>query len=113
MRVLLAVGVVGFLVVAPTSAAEQTWVGEISDSMCGAQHAAAEHGRKMTDRDCVQECARKGAEYVLVSGGKVYKLRNHDADLAAQAGHTVSLSGELSGDTIRVSKIEASKASKS
>jgi hypothetical protein len=49
---------------------------------------------------------------VLVADGKVYQLTNHDADLRTHAGHTVSLTGELKGDSIRVSKIEMPNPSK-
>ena len=46
------------------------------------------------------------AKYVFVSGGKMYNLGNQDsADLQEHAGHTVKLTGEMSGDTITVSKI--------
>ena len=48
---------------------------------------------KMTDRECIQACTAKGAQYVLVSEGKVYKLTNHDGK----------------GDTIRVARIEMPK----
>src|ERR1700693_4090562 len=43
-----------------TSAADQTWTGKISDSMCGAKHnTSAEHGgKKMSDRDCTLACVR-------------------------------------------------------
>ena len=88
-------------------AADQTWTGAISDKMCGANHKSM--GAKMTDRECTQACAKGGAPYVLLSGGKVYQLTNHDADLQIHAGHTVNLTGELKGDTIRVSKIEMPK----
>jgi hypothetical protein len=66
----------------------------------------------MSDRDCALACAQKGAPYVLVADGKVYKLTNHDADLRAHAGHTVILSGDLTGETIRVAKVELSKGTK-
>jgi len=36
----------------PGIAAEQTWTGQISDSMCGAKHAVADHGKQMSDREC-------------------------------------------------------------
>ena len=90
------------------SGAETTWKGKISDSMCGASHkSAVEHaGKKLTDRECVQACIKDGGKYVFVSGGKVYNIENQDfADLAAHAGHSVSLTGEMTGDTIKVSKI--------
>jgi len=88
-------------------ASEQTWTGAISDKMCGADHKKM--GGKMSDRDCTLACAKGGSPYVLVSDGKVYVLANHDADLMTHAGHTVKLTGELKGDTIRVSKIEMTK----
>ena len=91
------------------SAANQTWTGKISDSMCGAKHnTAAEHGAKqMSDRDCALACVKDhNAAYVFVSGGKVYKIANQDfAALQEHAGHTVRVTGEMSGDTITVSKI--------
>ena len=91
-------------------AAEQTWTGSISDKMCGADHKKM--GGKRSDRDCALACAKGGAPYVLVVDGKVYQLTNHDADLRTHAGHTVNLTGELKGDTIRVSKIEMPNGAK-
>jgi hypothetical protein len=91
------------------SAADKMWTGRISDDMCGAKHnTAAEHGgKKMSDRDCTLACVKEhSAKYVFVSGGKVYKVGNQDlAALPEHAGHTVELTGEMSGDTITVSKI--------
>src|ERR1035438_4180447 len=42
-------------------AADQTWTGKISDSMCGATHqSATEHGgKKMSDRDCTLACVKE------------------------------------------------------
>jgi hypothetical protein len=113
MRIVLSCVVVGLLAIVPVLAAEQMWTGQISDTMCGAKHMPAEHGKKqMSDRDCAQACVQKGAQYVLVVDGKVYRLMNHDADLKAHAGHTVKLTGDLTGETIRVAKIEMSKSTK-
>lgn len=93
-------------------AADQTWTGKISDSMCGASHSAMKHdGKKLADRECTQECVKGGSKYVFVSKGKVYKVDNQDfADLSVHAGHSVMLTGEMTGDTIKVSKIEMSAA---
>ncbi len=94
-------------------AADQTWTGKISDSKCGATHAADEHGKKMTDRRCTEACVKGGAKYVFASKGKVYQIANQDdADLAMHAGHTVRLTGEMKGDNITVSKIQMPKGSK-
>jgi len=88
--------------------AEKSWKGTISDSMCGASHKSAiEHaGKKMTDRECTEACIKEGAKYVFASGGKVYTIENQDyAGLAEHAGHHVTLKGEMTGDTIKVSSI--------
>ena len=91
------------------SAADQMWTGKISDSMCGAKHnTSAEHGGKaMSDRDCTLACVKEhNAKYVFVSGGKVYNVANQDfALLQEHAGHTVEFTGEMTGETITVSKI--------
>ena len=101
--------IAALLGVMSASAADQTWTGKISDSMCGAKHdTAAEHaGKKMSDRECALACVKDhNAKYVFVSGGKVYNVGNQDfAALQQHAGHTVKLTGEMSGDTITVSKI--------
>jgi hypothetical protein len=65
----------------------------------------------MTDRECTQACIKAGGKYVFVTGGKVYKIANQDdADLVTHAGHTVQLTGDMSGDTITVSKIVMPKS---
>lgn len=91
------------------SAAEKTWTGKISDSMCGAKHdTSAEHDKKkMSDRDCTLACVKEhNAKYVFVSSGKVYSVGNQSfASLPEHAGHTVKLTGEMTGDTITISKI--------
>jgi len=91
------------------SAAEGTWTGKISDSMCGMSHAKMmemHKDAKMTDRDCTQACIKAGGKYVFVSDGKVYKIDNQDsALLPMHAGHTVQLTGDMKGDTVTVSNI--------
>jgi hypothetical protein len=89
-------------------AAPQTWTGQISDSMCGASHSHMTAGHPgMTDRDCALACVKAGGKYVFVSDGKVYKIANQDSPLLQMhAGHAgVTLTGDLAGDTITVTKI--------
>jgi hypothetical protein len=105
----LAFIVVGLLLAsALPGAAEQTWTGNISDSACGKKHEeAAEGNGVMPDRECTQACVRGGSKYVLVVDGKVFQIANQDnKDLATHAGHKVKVTGELTGDSITVSKIE-------
>ncbi len=113
MRQLIVVATMVLVGASGAFAADQTWTGTISDSMCGAKHMSGEHGKKMTDRECTEACVKDGAKYVFASKGKVYQIANqNDADLAIHAGHTVRLTGEMKGDSITVSKIEIPKGSK-
>jgi hypothetical protein len=54
-------------------------------------------------------CTSRGAQYVLVVDTKIYRLTNRDGDLKTHAGHTVNLTGDVKGDTIRVSRVEMPK----
>ena len=92
-------------------AASRTLTGTISDSLCPMSHKAmaAQHGGKGTDAECSEACVKAGGKYVFVSGGKVYTIANQDdKDLAANAGKTVQLTGDLRGTTITVAKIATS-----
>ena len=96
------------LLVAPV-AAEQTFSGQISDSLCKAKHEeAAEDQGKMSDHDCTIACVKGGSKYVLLgSDGKVYDIANQDfKDLEKNAGAKVKVTGELKGSAISVSKID-------
>ena len=104
MKTRIIVGALSVLTAIGAFAAEQTWTGAISDKMCGADHKKM--ASKMAVRECTQACAKGGSPYVLVSDGTVYQLTSHESDLRTHAGHVVNLTGELKGDTIRVSKIE-------
>ena len=99
-----------FLLTAATPfAAEQTWTGQISDSLCGAKHEEAAEGQGlMSDSDCTLSCVRGGSKFVLVvDGGKMVQIVNQDnTDLVTHAGHKVRLTGELQGQSIVISKIE-------
>jgi hypothetical protein len=89
------------------SAADQTWTGQISDSICGASHAKMIAGHPgMSERDCALACVKGGGKYVFVSDNKVYNIVNQGlALLQTHAGHTVQLTGDLNGGTITVSDI--------
>ena len=100
------------LTAVPAFAAPQTWTGTISDSLCGAKHMEGEHGMKVSDKECTTMCITKRAKYVFVTDGKVIAIANQNfKGLAQQAGAAVKLTGELKGDTVIVSKLEAAKGS--
>jgi hypothetical protein len=94
-------------------AATMTMDGMISDSMCGTSHAKMmemHKDAKMTDRDCTLACVKGGGKFVFVSDGKVYNVANQKlAGLTRHAGETVSVTGNVEGDTITVSKLTAKK----
>jgi hypothetical protein len=105
------IGLVGGLS-AFASAATMTMTGMISDSACGASHAKMmemHKDAKMSEKQCALACVRGGGKFVFVADGKAYNVANENfAALTEHAGETVSLTGDVSGDTVTVSKISAS-----
>jgi hypothetical protein len=112
MKQLMMVATITLGAASSAFAANGTWTGRISDSPCGASHAAmkAQHkDAKMTDAQCVEACVKGGGKYVFVSGGKVYTLANQDdKSLAVNAGKTVRITGDMEGTTVTASKIALS-----
>jgi hypothetical protein len=101
------------------TAADQTWTGQISDSMCGANHSqmiATKNKELRTssgapERDCTLACLKDGGKYVFVTKGKIYNLANQNfAAIPMHAGETVRLTGDLEGDIITVSKVAVSRS---
>ena len=90
------------------AAATQSWIGQISDSKCGRSHASMiGREKRLTDRGCTERCIEAGAKYVFVVDDRVYQIANQNAKgLASHAGRTVELTGEVTGDSITVSKIK-------
>ena len=89
--------------------AEQTWNGRLSDTKCGKSHkeTIAATGQKISHEDCIAACIKAGAKYALVTHEKVYPISNSNyPDLAKLAGHGVTVTGELTGDAIKITKIE-------
>jgi hypothetical protein len=89
--------------------AEQTWVGEISDSACGAHHeSGAENVPTPPAKECVANCVAGGSKYVLVTAdGKVLEIANQDAPgLKDNGGAKVKITGELKGSAINATTIE-------
>ncbi len=84
----------------------QTINGFISDEHCGAAHSSA----SASATKCVKGCMGGGSAAVLVSNGKVYKLKGEDAAVKGLAGQNVTVKGTVEGDTITVSSVEAQKS---
>ncbi len=93
----------------PGIAAQQTWTGQITDSMCGANHNAMSSGKTVDPHDCTVMCTKGGSKFAFVSNGKVFDIANQNfGDLTKHAGHTVTLTGDLGSDgkTITAAKVE-------
>jgi len=79
----------------------RTLTGTVSDAMCG-----KDHGGKPPVA-CTHGCVKKGSDYALVVGDKVYTLKGKADDLDKLAGAKAKVTGKVSGDTITVDKVEA------
>lgn len=93
------------LFVGSLSAASETHVGVITDTMCGANHAPM---KISPDSKCVLECVKHGSKYALLEGTKVYTLSDQETP-AKFAGQKVKVTGQLYEKTgiLKVEKIEA------
>jgi hypothetical protein len=91
------------------AAAQQTFTGRLSDSMCGASHQMKAAAGGLADRECLFACIKGLAKYVLVDEhNQVVPIANQDAmGLPLYAGRPVKLTGERKGDAIFVTKVEA------
>ena len=102
---------------ASAGAESKTLAGTISDSLCGMSHKemAAKQGSKITDRDCVIACLNYSTEnspklVFVEKGGKIYQIANQKfPGMIRRAGDPISLTGDVDGTTITVTKIEAAK----
>ena len=85
---------------------QQTFVGNISDAMCGLKHGM--EGK--SDAECTLGCVKMGSKFVLADTAvqKVYQLSDQKKP-EAFAGKKVKVTGTLNGETIEVSSIEAAK----
>jgi len=80
------------------------WSGYIVDASC-----ASKQGAKAADDGhaaCATRCIKGGQAAVLVnSEGKVFKIANQDK-VTAHAGHKVTITGKMEGDTITVEDVK-------
>lgn len=91
------------------AANQQTFVGVITDTMCGADHKAM---NVSPESKCVKDCIRmdKKVKYALYDGKNVYTLSDQQSP-EAFAAQKVKITGKLFQKTniLQVDKIEAVK----
>jgi hypothetical protein len=114
MKKTLAALAIAWTVTGVNFAAEQTWTGKISDNLCTASHTkmATQLFPPLEDPACVLACVDGGGKFVFVDkDDKPFPIANQDfADLKLHPGVPVTLTGELKGDIITVTKIELASA---
>jgi hypothetical protein len=116
-RIAIGVAAVWLATAAVASAQSKTMIGTISDSLCGMSHKemAAKQGSKITDRDCVIACLNYSTEnspklVFVEKGGKIYQIANQKfPGMVRRAGDAIALTGDVTGTTVTVTKIEAAK----
>lgn len=88
---------------------QQVWSGRLSDSMCAASHQMRAAAGKLSDRECLFECIKALAQYVLIDDKEqVIPIATQDlGGLPLYAGRLVRITGELRGGAIVATKIEA------
>ena len=86
------------------SAFAEDFTGYISDANCAAKQGAK--AASPGHANCAAGCIKKGTAAVLVTPeGKVYKL-DDQAKVVDHAGQKVTVSGSLSGDTIKIDSVK-------
>jgi hypothetical protein len=98
-------------------AEERTVTGTISDSLCGVSHKAMmeKQGSTISDRDCVIACLNYQTSdspklVVAASDGTIYVITNQKfPGLMRRAGDKLTITGDVSGQNITVTKIGAMK----
>ena len=76
------------------------WTGTIMDEKCSTNKAMRENAA------CAERCIKGGQAAVLVTDeGKIYKIADQ-AKVVQHAGHKVTISGTMDGDTIKVDSVK-------
>lgn len=101
LLLLIALSLVCFMVALASAADTTTVNGYVSDSMCGAKGANADHA------GCMTKCMGKGAKAVIVTDGdsKVLNVENPDV-LKGHEGHHVAVTGHVTGDSVHIESVK-------
>jgi hypothetical protein len=92
------------LPVASAADKPETLKGQVSETMCGAKHPMPDAAA------CTRACVKKGSDYALVVGEKIYTLKTTDKAALDQldklAGQDASVTGTVKGETVEVSSVK-------
>ncbi len=88
------------LALAAVSAMAGNWTGYIVDKGCSSKK------EMWTNEACAKRCAERGDKLVFVTEeGKIYQVADQDK-VKEHAGHKVTVSGTMDGDTIHVEDVK-------
>jgi hypothetical protein len=76
--------------VVASAQSSQTLTGTVSDAMCGAHHMM----QGASAAQCTRECIKRGSDFTLVGGDKVYTLKGGETQLDKFAGQNVTIKGK-------------------
>ena len=100
-------------VFAPSAfAADQTYVGWVSDSGCALARASA-GAHTATNPDCARRCVKEGKKVVLISQERkaVFMIENPEV-LRSEVGNKVSVSASAAGNnSLHINKVMSSEKS--
>lgn len=83
-------------------ASQTTVTGILTDNMCTKKHMMP--GKP--NAECVRDCIKHGAKYVVVSDGKVLEVTGDPRQLNEFAGKKVKITGDAKGNILSVVSIE-------
>lgn len=86
-------------------AAQTTITGVLTDDMCTKKHMMP--GR--SNADCVRDCLKHGAKFVVVSQGKPIAVKAQPEQLAEFAGRRVVVTGELKDGLLNAKSVTAAQ----
>lgn len=106
MKALRIFAVLGVLAIPVHAAERQTYVGVITDTMCGLDHVSMKNG---PETKCVRDCVGDGRtyKYAVAIGSKIYTLSDQETP-SKYAGEKVKITGVLYTKTniLKVERIE-------
>jgi hypothetical protein len=86
-------------------ASQTTVTGVLTDDMCTKKHMMS--GKQ--NADCVRDCIKHGAKYVVVADGKVLELSGNQEQFSQFAGKKVRVTGEPRSKVFIVASIEVAQ----
>lgn len=89
--------------VAADQSNKTTLTGVVTDTMCGGKHMI----KDKSAAECTRVCVKQGMQYGLLVGEKVYTLKGDTHAIDKVAGQRATVTGTVSGNTVKVDTIKA------